>query len=302
MPRIDEPGLIYHVIARGIERRRIFNDREDNQFFLSRVGKIVSDTDMQVCTFALMPNHFHLLLRRSSYPVSSFMQRLLTSYAMYFNRKNQRTGHLFQNRYRAILCNDDRHFLELVRYIHLNPLRAGLVRSLAELERYPYSGHGFIMGRVRRGWFDSNLVRAYFGMSDPGATNAYQAFIAQGLMAESDCRPDENRLPGSTFSHLEQGVCHAPAPKQTSLPSAEHARLFADICTSCSVTEAELLSPTRRRNVAAARAVLAYRLSKEIGLSGTEIGRRLHVTRSAVSKMINKGSELHPRELHSSSN
>ena len=289
--------MTYHVIARGVERRRIFNDAEDSQFFLSRVGKIVSDTDMQVCTFALMPNHFHLLLRRSSSPVSSFMQRLLTGYAMYFNRKNQRTGHLFQNRYRAMLCNDDRHFLELVRYIHLNPLRAGLVQSLAELERYLYSGHGFIVGGIRRNWFDSTLVKAYFGISDSEATKAYQAFIAQGLMAESDCRPDEIRLPGSTFSFLEQGVCRTPAPEQTSLPSADNSRLFADICTSCSVTEAELLSPTRRRNVAAARALLAYRMSKEIGLSGTEIGRRLHVTRSAVSKMIGKG-----RELHTSSN
>jgi hypothetical protein len=99
-----------------------------------------------------MPNHFHLLLRTGDAPISTVMKRLLTGYAVRFNRRHRRSGHLFQNRYKSILCQEDVYLLELVRYIHLNPLRAKLVVSMGELDRFEFCGHGVILGKQQKDW------------------------------------------------------------------------------------------------------------------------------------------------------
>ena len=125
--RIDAAGAIHHVIARGINKADIFSDNIDYRNFLSRLGIILNATKTACYAWALMPNHFHLLLRTGNTPVSTIMRRLLTGYAVNYNRRHNRFGHLFQNRYKSILCQEEPYLLELVRYIHLNPLRAGLI-------------------------------------------------------------------------------------------------------------------------------------------------------------------------------
>jgi len=133
--RIDAPGALHHIIVRGIERRRIFKTDADRDNFLSRLGDILTETETACYAWALIPNHFHLLLRTSNVSISTVMKRLLTGYALWFNRKHGRYGHLFQNRYKSILCQEDVYLLELVRYIHLNPLRAKLMPDLKTLEK-----------------------------------------------------------------------------------------------------------------------------------------------------------------------
>ena len=127
--RIDMPGALHHLIIRGIERGRIFRDDQDRNSFLGRLGKILAETKTPCYAWALLPNHCHLLLRTGKVPLASVMGRLLTGYAVNFNHKYRRHGQLFQNRYKSILCQEDSYFLELVRYIHLNPLRAKVVRD-----------------------------------------------------------------------------------------------------------------------------------------------------------------------------
>ena len=122
--RIDALQALQHIIARGIKRRKIFRDDVDRNQFLERLGRIVTDTGTLCDAWALMPNHFHLLLKTASMPVSTVMRRLLTGYAVTHNRRHRRCGHLFQNRYKSVLCQEDTYLLELVRYIHLNSLRA----------------------------------------------------------------------------------------------------------------------------------------------------------------------------------
>jgi REP element-mobilizing transposase RayT len=114
-------------MVRGIERKKIFDGDADRDHFLHRLGEIIQETGTICFAWSLMPNHFHLLLRTSSIPISTVMRRLLTGYAIWYNRKHRRYGHLFQNRFKSILCQEDAYLLELVRYIHLNPLRVGLV-------------------------------------------------------------------------------------------------------------------------------------------------------------------------------
>ena len=145
--RLDAPGLLQHVMARGIERREIFKDDIDRRSFLDRLAVILEETQTQCYAWALIPNHLHLLLRTSQAPLPTVMRRLMTGHAVTFNKRHRRAGHLFQNRYKSIVCEEDNYLLELTRYIHLNPLRAGLVKDLKELDKYPWAGHSAIIGK-----------------------------------------------------------------------------------------------------------------------------------------------------------
>ena len=102
--RIDAPGALHHIIARGIARRKVFDDNTDREFFVERLCLILNETDTFCFAWALIPNHFHLLLKTGTTPIATVMKRLLTGYAMYYNRTHKRSGHLFQNRYQSILC------------------------------------------------------------------------------------------------------------------------------------------------------------------------------------------------------
>jgi len=144
-PRLDSPGLLQHVMARGIEGRKIFKDDKDRKAFLDRLALILKETQTQCYAWALIPNHFHALLRTGATPLSKVMRRLMTGYAVTFNKRHKRSGHLFQNRYKSIVCEEDPYLLELIRYIHLNPIRAGVVKDLKELDKYPWSGHSAIL-------------------------------------------------------------------------------------------------------------------------------------------------------------
>ena len=119
-------------MVRGIEGRDIFRDDEDRKAFVERIRSLAKETGTRILAWALMDNH--LLIVSGPDGLSTFMRRLLTGYGIGFNRKHRRFGHLFQNRYKSIICDLDPYLLELVRYIHLNPFRAGVVKRLEELE------------------------------------------------------------------------------------------------------------------------------------------------------------------------
>ena len=181
--RIDAAGALHHVMVRGIERGAVFRNDTDRDHFLERLGEILQDTKTLCYAWALIPNHFHLLLRTGPVPISTVMRRLLTGYALWYNRTHRRHGHLFQNRFKSILCQEDVYLLELVRYIHLNPIRAHLVGDLDELGRYPYGGHSVLMGKVKKPWQDTEGVLGMFGEKLGAARRPYQ-----GLCGKGDCR------------------------------------------------------------------------------------------------------------------
>jgi len=175
-------------MVRGIDRKEIFADKKDYADFMDRLGDLLTESRTSCYAWALIPNHFHLLLRTGNVPLSVMMKRLLTGYAVNFNKRHNRYGHLFQNRYKSILCQEDAYLLELVRYIHLNPLRAGLVTGYKELAGYPYCGHGAIMGRRKIHWQDTEYVLGLFGERESGAKAEYSRFVRNGI--EQGSRPD----------------------------------------------------------------------------------------------------------------
>lgn len=178
--RIDAPGAFHHIIVRGIDRTAIFRDDTDYENFLSRLGRLLIESSTPCLAWALMGNHVHMLLRTGRLPISALMRRLLTGYAQQFNRRHRRHGVLFQNRYKSILCEEDTYLRELVRYIHLNPLRAGAVQDIDALRGYLRSGHSALMGKVSRKWQDTDHVQRLFSGRLRQARKAHEAFVAEG--------------------------------------------------------------------------------------------------------------------------
>jgi putative transposase len=169
LARLDAPGVLHHIMIRGIERRKIFRDNKDRDGFLERLSTVLVETNTPCYAWALLNNHAHFLFRSGPSGISNVMRRLLTGYAVTFNRKYKRHGQLFQNRYKSIICQEDAYLRELVRYIHLNPLRAKLVSDISELDRYPYCGHSCLTGKRPRQWQDTiRYVLGYFGKWERG--------------------------------------------------------------------------------------------------------------------------------------
>jgi REP element-mobilizing transposase RayT len=112
--RVDAPGALHHLIARGMERRKIFSDDQDCHTFTDPLGTVLAETGTACYAWSLIPNHFHVLLRTGEVPIATVMRRLLTGHAISYNRRHRQHGHLFQNRYESILCQEDEYLLELV--------------------------------------------------------------------------------------------------------------------------------------------------------------------------------------------
>lgn len=306
--RIDIPGLLQHVIVRGIERRDIFLDDDDRHLFLDRLAKLLLETGTDCLAWALMDNHFHLLLRPRQSTLAIFMRRLLTGYAVVFNLRHQRSGHLFQNRYKSIVCQEDLYLLELVRYIHLNPLRAGLVKSVEELEAHPWSGHHIILGKGKLDGQNPDEILSLFGRKRASARRAYRKFVVDGIKkgrrdelvggglrrsaigAEpGDWQAHDARILGSGefVEGLRQEAEAAPSIGAR-IALTELIHRTADLLG----VEAELL-PQRSRNadLAGARAVICYLATRRYGFSGVEVAKALNMTRSGVSVAIRRGAE-----------
>ena len=179
--RIDIPGFLQHVIVRGIERRDIFitDDRDD---FVSRLSALLEETSTACYAWALLDNHVHLLLMPTEISLSVLMRRLLTGYAVSFNLRHKRAGHLFQNRYKSIICDGDAYLLELVRYIHLNPVRAGKVTDLDALAGYRWSGHPQMIGKGECRLVNDDDVLSLFAGKKSVARKVCCQFMADGLL------------------------------------------------------------------------------------------------------------------------
>jgi putative transposase len=130
--RLDTFGALHHIMVRGINRFRVFKTEEDKSSFLKRLGDAVRKGGGSVYAWALMDNHAHILFKSGRQGISMVMRKVLTGYAQDFNRRHRRRGHLFENRYKSVLCDEERYLLALIRYIHLNPARAGLVSTVWE--------------------------------------------------------------------------------------------------------------------------------------------------------------------------
>lgn len=171
--RIEYPGAFYHVFSRGNERKDIFRSQADYERFLFTLQEASERFDVLIHAFCLMPNHFHFLLQTKDSNLSHFMKRLLGVYTIRFNRRHQRQGHLFQGRYKAILIDKDSYFLELSRYIHLNPVKVKLKRLP---EDYPYSSLKYFLKAK-----SPRFLHKDFTLKSFDSPRAYLSFVKEGI-------------------------------------------------------------------------------------------------------------------------
>jgi putative transposase len=173
---------VHHVRVRRADRRAIFRDDRDREDLLACLAALVRDRQLAVYAWALMSNHVHLLVGTVNVPLERSMGSLLASFATTLSRRRAGGGNLVPDFYESTVCKADRHFLEAVRYIHLNPLRGGIVRHMDELDDYPYTGHSALLSTIGRDWQSTSEVLQRFGRSTGWARAAYHRFVCEGVL------------------------------------------------------------------------------------------------------------------------
>ena len=317
--RLDAPGTLHHVMSRGIEGTNIFRTDKDRDDFLDRLAAQCEADALKVYAWALIPNHFHLLVRTGNRPLFEGMRKILTGYVVRFNRRHKRQGHLFQNRYKSIVCEEDPYLLELTRYIHLNPLRAGMVRTIKELDRYPWSGHSAIMGTVKREWQDTGEILRYFGKGNR-SIKRYAAYVGEGISGGKredlvgggllrsvggwsqvvsmrrrgqGMASDERILGNGEF--VERVIAETERQERETLrlrrKVPELGALLKEVALREGLDEEELKKVRRRREVSAAIKVFCQLAVKKYGHSGASVARFLGATTSLVNRYAASSSD-----------
>lgn len=252
-----------------------------NFFQLSEfaIGNILSDTKTSCFAWALIPNHFHLLLRSGSQPLATVMRRLLTGHAMGFNRRHHRSGQLFQNRYKSILCQEEPYLLELIRYIHLNPLRAGEARR-----RYQaYVLEGIEMGK-RPDLTGGGLVRSSGGWS----------VIKEARKAHIHSKSDERILGDSDFVDEVLKAADESLQRRYALKAKgwDLDRLARKSARIYGLEPEQLYTPGKQPARVKARSVFCYWATAELGVTMTQLAGLLKISQPAVSICARRGERI----------
>lgn len=280
-PRLFAPGLLYHVIARGNQRRSTFLDDQDYQAYLLRLSKYQTRYNIVLHAYCLMPNHVHLLLQTCDTPLAKFMQSLQQSYTQRFNRAHGTVGHLFQGRYQAIICDTDQYLATLVRYIHLNPVRAGLVDSP---ETYEYSGHCAYLDGRRTAVVDPGLVLRMLGGRD-----RYRRFVEAGSTGGHEARyyelEDQQFLGSPDFAQRTRQK-HPTLGGQTGRPPLEVA--LAELTSVLALDVSSLRGPDRSHSVTGARALVSLVLVRRLGYPLTAVARALGRDTATLSIILSR--------------
>jgi REP element-mobilizing transposase RayT len=315
--RLDTPGTLHHVIIRGMEKGQIVGGQKDREMFVSRLGEIALATKTAIYAWSLMINHAHLLVRSGPHGLSQFMRRLLTGYAINYNRRHSRIGHVFHNRYKSIVCDEDSYFPVLIRYIHLNPVRVRHVKDVSELNRFPWSGHAVLMGNVKHAWQDRDYVLSWFGKKEKEAKSAYDTFVREGIAHEK--RPelvggglvrslggwsevvslrsrkqhmltDERILGAGDFVEkiLKEADERFKTQRAVKTQRVKMHSLIKEVCMRDKINIWELRMGSLRRSVSRVRANLACQLIDDLGIPLAEIARELGVSTSAVAKIVQR--------------
>jgi hypothetical protein len=254
------------------------------------------------------------------------MRRLLTGHALYYNRRHRRYGHLFQNRYKSILCQEDAYLLELVRYIHLNPLRARLVPKLSSLDKYSFSGHSVLMDRRSNDWQDTEAILRLFGEKVSAARRQYRAYVEKGIALGK--RDD---LIGGGLIRSNGGWSNVKAMRRTKIFEKADERILGDgdfvqevlaraeeklkrryalqakgvslervadrVAEQFNLQSSELWIPGKHRQRVRAKSLLCYCANRELGVSMARLSRRMNVSVMAVSYAVQRGEKI-ARELN----
>ena len=289
-PRLEVEGGLYHLITRGNNRRRIFGDEDDYKKMLKLIGDTKRKLPFYFYSYCLMPNHIHLLVERQQDAISRVMHRVLTAYSRYYNRKSGRVGHLFQKRYKAILCQSDQYLAELVRYIHLNPVRAKMVSNPAA---FRYSSHRAYLGMDELWLADVDPVLRYFGATKKLARERFEMFVNAGLKVgrrEEFYGGEEGRILGAEefVEAMKKRVGEVGNAKVKKGTARELHGLIVAVAEATRLKREEICSRSKKRAVVIAKEALII-VGQEVGWSKAELARLIGVDISAVSRRFESG-------------
>ena len=302
-PRFDVEGGLYHIISRGNNRQRIFRHDEDYQKMLSLVAVYKKKLPFFLYSYCLMPNHIHLFLERQEDAVGRVMHRILSTYSRYYNRKYGRVGHLFQCRYKGILCQSDKYLAELVRYIHLNPVRAKMVRRAID---YSYSSHRAYLGLDRTAFVDVDPVLRHFGATKKLARERFELFVQAG--AELGHRNDyyggtEGGILGSEefIEEMNRRIGEIPVgarPSVTNRATPNLKGLLRAVAAATGLSREEICSARKTRRIVRAKEAMIV-VGYETGADITTLANFIGIDDSVVSKRLSscKTKMEHSTEL-----
>ncbi|MCC7449528.1 MAG: transposase [Anaerolineae bacterium] len=286
-PRLHVDGGSYHVIMRGNHRQPIFHHPADRDLFASLVSEALDRFDMRVHAYCWMTNHVHLLMQVGETPLGRAMMCIASRYARHKQRQEPTTGHFFERRYRALLIDANAYFLELVRYIHLNPVRAGLVTDPA---RYTWCGHAAYLGLHRAPWLTTEFVLNIFGNELRAARRAYQQFVQSGMAVVSDGgKDDDTFVRGSVEDSRVLGsdaflrTLPQPLPRKVDISLDE---VIASVCAIYGADRASLGAPGRSRRLAHIRAIVVYHAARLKVATLSEVARTFNRSASTLSETL----------------
>jgi putative transposase len=286
-PRVYYPGALYHVILRGNAGQTIFfNDQDRTRFFLL-VQEGVEHFGHRIHAFCLMDNHVHLAIQVGKVSLSRILQNLSFRYTRWINWRQSRSGHLFQGRYKAVLVDADTYLHELTRYIHLNPVRAGIVE---EAEDYPWSGHRAYLGFEKIPWLTTDWVLSQFADKLAPARKIYENFVSEGKEGRHQQEYHKGSKTDTRILGNDVFIERMVGPKQkTPSVGVTIEGILKEVCSHYSIRENELKVAGRNHRLSEARGMAAW-LMQELGV-GTlvELGKftdRDITTLSSVLKRL----------------
>lgn len=288
-PRIYYPGAIYHIIARGNNKDNVFYDASDKRKYLDLLGQYKQKYSIDLYAYVLMNNHCHLLMKANNHPPAKVMQGLQLSYTLYFNRRYERVGHIFQQRYKAFLCDNDAYLMQLVCYIHQNPVRAHLPGGV----NYVWSSHKEYQ-HSRHGLVDTNYILSIFHQDRSQALNLYRERMGAPVQLEPANIREENEafLADSRTEQVadmpEKPPCQFTLSQLADMIAAEYAVAVPDMMGHC-----------RLHQVVQARNQLIFAAVKNGLASKIELARMLQLDPARITRAYQEvlnASELASRK------
>ncbi|MBN1551129.1 transposase [bacterium] len=309
--RLLIPGAIHHVMAHGIDGRKIFIDDEDRSFFVLLLAKYLDRSGHRCYAWVVMENHYHLLLRTNEEPLGIFMRRLNTSYAMYYQKRYKRRGYVFQNRYKSIVTQDQYYIEQLVRYVHLNPIRAGICKTIEDLDRYPWIGHSVLVGLQENRFQNKKDILKRFTVKGESTTNGYRKHIVEGIEKGENVEfLNTIRKSNKGSADKKEYQCWVIGDQEFVKKAIENdtvrrlklseygkngvtvEKIAVDICRQMGITYAQIYRRARNNEISALRKIVAALSHRQYGIPLIQVAEFFRIQSPAVSRMLNEGERL----------
>ena len=280
-PRLHYPGACYHVILRGNGGNDIFFDKKDRARFFFLLQEGIERYKHRIHAYCLMTNHIHLAVQVGDVPLSRIMQNVSFRYTRYMNRRKKQVGHLFQGRYKALLIDADRYLLELVRYIHNNPVRAGMIKTP---EKYDWSSHNVYLGNVSVPWLTTDWVLSQFASPKKRAIDLYRDFVSDGKDEKHRIEFHQGNIEGRILGEDRFGEEALTRASQKVTYKVTLEQVLQEVCRHYEIDQDVLSSGGRHRRISEPRSVAALIVRETDHLSLIDLSRRLQRDLSGLSQ------------------